>query len=200
LTKAGAENYSMIEVRWAPWQEERPVIKARVIAPDGTIHELDSKTIAETQVKDSESDVLTDRKSLRAPLPAMEVGSVVEQEISIQQTSTTVSGSGCVRYFFFGESVPVQQTKVEIVGPEAIAFRYRDRLLPQVILHDNKQDGVRTMSFEQGPMKALSKTFPLLPPEEPRSPHIVFSTAADWHSVAAMYSTVVEINCGASTR
>jgi hypothetical protein len=43
LTKAGAEDWSTIERPWAPWEEERPSIRARVIAKDGVVHELDQK-------------------------------------------------------------------------------------------------------------------------------------------------------------
>src|SRR5437899_1210899 len=30
LTRTGAENWAMIERTWAPWQEDRPTIRARV--------------------------------------------------------------------------------------------------------------------------------------------------------------------------
>src|SRR5580698_6533751 len=57
LTKTGAEGWSTIERTWAPWQQERPSIKARVIARDGTVHELDPKTIADAPVRDGDDDV-----------------------------------------------------------------------------------------------------------------------------------------------
>src|SRR5262249_17316513 len=116
LTRAGADNWAMIERNWAPWQEERPVIRARVIARDGAVHELDPKTIADAPAGDRDGDVLTDRRKVRVPLPAMEPDSIVEQEIIVRQTVVPLD-AGAVRYYHFGNGVPVQQTIVKIKGP-----------------------------------------------------------------------------------
>src|SRR5258708_2483995 len=55
-TKAGAENWAMIERNWAPWREERPSVQARVIGQDGSVNELDPKTIADSPVRDGDDD------------------------------------------------------------------------------------------------------------------------------------------------
>jgi hypothetical protein len=117
-TKAAAENWAMIERTWAPWKEQRPSVAARVISKDGTVHELDPKTIAESPVRDGDDDVLTDRRMIRAPLPAIESDSLVEEEIVTKQTVVPLA-SGTVDSFYFGNSVPVQRTIVTIRVPIA---------------------------------------------------------------------------------
>ncbi|MDR3388506.1 MAG: DUF3857 domain-containing protein, partial [Rudaea sp.] len=45
LTQKGAEIWDSLSVAWEPWHEARPVIRARVIAPDFTVHTLDPNTL-----------------------------------------------------------------------------------------------------------------------------------------------------------
>jgi len=190
-TKAGAESWAMVQHNWAPWLGERPVVRARVIAPDGTISELDPKTIADAPVRDGDDEVLTDRRTIRAPLPAMELGSVVEQEIIEKQTKSSFQ-AGMVHYFDLGFSVPVERSRLQVRVPETVAFRYETLLLPGIAVTDKKQGGFREIVFDQGPMKALERAPSLLPPDEPRTPQIVFSTAQDWNSIAKEFATLVE--------
>jgi tetratricopeptide (TPR) repeat protein/transglutaminase-like putative cysteine protease len=190
-TKAGAENWAMIERSWAPWLEERPTVRARVITPDGAVHELDPKTIADTGAKDSDQDVLSDRHMLKAPLPAMEAGSVVEQEIVFHETKVSPV-PGAVGYFHFGSSVPTEHTLVRIRAPEPVPLRFQVKLAPQAVVSDTKENGVRVVNVELGPIKPLQKTERLLPSDEPRQPHIVYSTGSDWATVARTYAGIVD--------
>jgi len=190
-TKAGAESWAMIQRNWAPWQDQRPTVRARVIGQNGSVHELDPKTIADSPVRDGDDDVLTDRRMIRAPLPALEPGSVVEEEIVMKQIEFAPD-PGTVRYFYFGNTVPVERTRVQIRGPETIPFRFKARLLPDLAVQDRIENGIREIVLDQGPMKPLDPVPPLLPPDEPRSPLIVFSTAKDWNAVAKDYTAVVE--------
>jgi len=45
LTQKGADGWDSLSVGWEPWHEARPSIRARVIAPDGSVHTLDPNTI-----------------------------------------------------------------------------------------------------------------------------------------------------------
>jgi tetratricopeptide (TPR) repeat protein/transglutaminase-like putative cysteine protease len=190
-TKAGAEDWAMMQQSWAPWLEDRPTLSARVVSQDGTVHEFDPKTVADAPVRDDDEDVVTDRRMVRAPLPAIEAGSIVEQEIVTRQT-VEPPVPGTVAYFYFGASVPTQRTILRVRGPQNIPFRYKVRLLPDVVTTDQTKGGIREIVFDQGPMKPLEEVAPLLPADAPRSPHVVFSTANDWKSVAGTYASIVE--------
>lgn len=189
--KEAAEGWGLLQRSWAPWLEQRPELRARVISPEGAVHELDQKTVAESPVESEGDGTLSDRRVVQAPLPAMGEGSVVEQEVVVRETALQLD-AGTVRYFYFGSNVPVLRTRVEITLPEVLPLRYKLRLLPDVQPRDERKNGFRSVLFEQGPMKKVEDAPPLLPPDEPRSPHIVFSTAPDWNRIAAGYAAVVD--------
>jgi tetratricopeptide (TPR) repeat protein/transglutaminase-like putative cysteine protease len=190
-SKSAVENWSIIERTWAPWEEKRPSIKARVIAADSTIHELDEKTIADAPARERNDDVLTDRRMVRAALPAVEVNSIVEEEIVTTQTVVPLN-AGNTASFRFGASVPVQRTLLHVELPVKLPFRYKTRLLPNLATSDTTEGGVRHIAFDQGPMAPLKDTPFFLPPDEPRTPFVAFSTAPGWSAVAKAYSDVVE--------
>jgi transglutaminase-like putative cysteine protease/tetratricopeptide (TPR) repeat protein len=187
----GADEWSTLSSTWAPWEEDRPVLRARIISPDGAVREIDPKTVADTPVKNDDGDILSDKHTLRAPLPAVEPGSIIEEETIEHQTRLTINTGG-IEYFYFGNDVAVQRTHVEIRGPQSIPFRYKKFLLPEAVVQDKTENGSRQIVIDQGPMKAVESAPELLPSDEPRSPHIIFSTGKDWNSVAAAYASVVD--------
>jgi len=80
LSQKGVEGWDGISVNWEPWHQERPSIKARVITPDYVVHELDPKTVTDAPAQEEDSDIYSDARVMRTPLPAIAPGSVVEQE------------------------------------------------------------------------------------------------------------------------
>ena len=44
LTQKGAEGWADVSMGWEPWHEKRPVLRARVITPDFTLHDLDPRS------------------------------------------------------------------------------------------------------------------------------------------------------------
>ncbi len=86
LTQKGAENWDSLSVGWEPWHEARPVIRARVIAPDGSVHTLDPSTITEEPARGGDYKIYSDGKRLHAPFPAIAPGVVVEEEYTETET------------------------------------------------------------------------------------------------------------------
>lgn len=76
---AAAEDWSTINVDWAPWHQERPRLEARVIAADGVVHQLDAKTIAEAPTHQFDATIFSDQRVLQAPLPAISEGAVARE-------------------------------------------------------------------------------------------------------------------------
>lgn len=71
LNQKGVEGWDSVSVDWAPWHEARPVIKARVIGTDLSVHTLDPKQITEAPAREGEYKTYGDGKTLRAPFPAI---------------------------------------------------------------------------------------------------------------------------------
>ncbi|HEY1464586.1 MAG TPA: DUF3857 domain-containing protein, partial [Terriglobales bacterium] len=88
LTQRGAEGWADIGYSWEPWHQDRPTLRARVITPDGIIHTLDPSTITDAPAKEDESLIYSDRRVIRAPLPAVTPGSIIEQEEVTKETAS----------------------------------------------------------------------------------------------------------------
>jgi hypothetical protein len=141
LTQKGAEGWDSVSVSWEPWHEQRPTIRARVVTPDYIVHELDSKTITDAPARQDESDLYSDRRTLRAPLPAIAPGSVVEEEF-VTQDDAPLFGAGTVQRVFFGSvSAPVQHSHLALEGPTSFSFPYTLQLLPDLKPQRTETDG-----------------------------------------------------------
>jgi len=191
VVQEGVEDWSSVAASWEPWHQERPTIRARVITPDGAVHALDPKTIEEATAREGQRDVFTDRRLLRAPLPAVAAGAVVEEEIAVHETAP-IFDCGVVHRSYFGKDVPVEKTRLVIEAPASQSLQYLVRLLPSVAPQKTESNGRVRLVFESGPMAAIKTVEPLMPGDVPRWPHVAFSTGRTWQDVATRYAAVVD--------
>ncbi len=191
LTQKGAEGWGDISSSWEPWREERPSIRARVITPDNAVHLLEEKTITDAPAKENQDNVFSDRRVLRAPLPAVAPGSLVEEE-QVSTESAAFFGAGTVERFYFGGSVPVQHTRLVLDAPAALPLRYDIRLLPDLKPQRNEAEGRVRITFDYGPMDPFDDIEPELPSDVPFYPSVAFSTGDSWRQVAEAYGKIVD--------
>ncbi len=191
LTQKGAEGWGSVSSSWEPWREERPTIRVRVITPDNAVHVLDEKTITDAPAKESQDNVFSDRRMLRAPLPAVAPGSLVEEEQTSKE-SAPFFGAGSVERFYFGGSVPVQQTHLVLDAPAALSLRYDIRLLPDLKPLRNEAEGRVRVTFDYGPMDTFDDIDPNLPNDLPFYPSVTFSTGDSWGQIAEAYGKIVD--------
>lgn len=191
LTEKGANEWSQIALSWEPWHEEHPRLHARVITPDLAEHVLDESTITESPAKESEDNVFSDRRVVRAPLPAVAPGAVVEEESSSTE-SPRFFGSGRVERFYFGSFVPVQHTRLVLDAPSTLPIRFELRLLSDLKPERTEADGRVRISFEHGPIDSVDDVEPELPSEVPDLPSVTFSTGTSWQQVADQYGKIVD--------
>src|SRR4029077_1174506 len=147
---------------WEPWHEEHPSLRARVITPDSAVHVLDATTITDAPAKENADNVFSDRRVLRAPLPAVAPGSLVEEEL-ISTESAPFLGAGAVERFYFGSSVPVEHTRLILDAPAALPLRYDIHLLPELKPQRNETEGRVRISFDYGPMETPDEAETELP-------------------------------------
>ncbi len=105
LTAKGAEGWDSLSVGWDPWHEMRPVIRARVIEADYSEHNLDLSAITEEPARGGDYKTYGDGKRLRAPLPAIAPGVVVEEEYLERETEPFFAPGRVGRAFFGHEQV-----------------------------------------------------------------------------------------------
>ena len=190
LTREAVTNWSSFEVSWAPWYERRPIIRGRVITPDGRVHQLDPDTIAELPVTTDDPTIYSDRKLLRAPLPAVTPGAVVEYVIEVEEKQPFFD-RGIVSSFNLVSFSPMRQLRLSIEFPLEMPLRYRvlgSDLKPTV----SENDEMRLLVFEIGPIEPLEDVELYLPADVPLVPKIVFSTGKSWADVAAGYQEAVQ--------
>lgn len=119
LKQAAVEEWSSIEQPYDPWHESRPQLRARVIAADGAVHWLDGNTVADSPVREFDASIFSDRRVIRAPLPAISNGSVVEYEIFITE-SAALFDAGVTRRIPVPDHVPVQRFSVTLEAAKNI--------------------------------------------------------------------------------
>jgi tetratricopeptide (TPR) repeat protein len=190
-TQAGLSDWANIETDWSPWFEERPSLRARVITRDGKVHLLDPKTVVEGPAGEESSEIYSDQRVLRGPLPSLEPGAIVEEEILVKEKSVLFD-AGTRHDFPFGKEEPVLRTRLVIEAPASLPLRYQARLLPALEIRRSESGGKVRLTFENGPLEPVERAEPRLPPGVPRRPYLAFSTGRSWREVAARYGEIVE--------
>ncbi len=191
LTEKGADGWGDISSYWEPWHEERPTLQARVITADGAVHALDGKTVTDSPAKESADHTFSDRRVMRAPLPAVAPGALVEEEL-ISTDSAPLLGAGTVERFYLGSSVAVQHTRLILDAPSALPLRYDIHLLPDLKPQRNEAEGRVRLTFDYGLLNTIDDVETELPSDIPAYPSITFSTGDAWHQVAEEYGKIVD--------
>jgi hypothetical protein len=122
LNDRGIDSWSTIDRPWSAWFEKRPVIRARVISPAGVATTLNPDDITEATSESANDRIYSDQRRLQAPLPAIEIGSVVELE-SIDEQTRPFSPSGAVHRVPLIATVPTRLTRVTLEWPSTLAVR-----------------------------------------------------------------------------
>lgn len=190
-TGAAHESWSTVHAAWAPWYQERPEIRARVVLPDGSSQELDPKVIAENGAAPSAPDMFEEHRLLRAPLPATGPGVVIEQEITIRGRRPWFDRGVAHRVTLAG-SFPPLRARLTLDLPEAMPLAWVTRRLPELPPADQRQDGRRRLTFDFAGLPKDPELPPGLPPEAPRSAYVAFATASSWNAVASRYAEIVD--------
>jgi hypothetical protein len=191
LTPAGAENWKALSIEWAPWRDSKPAIRARVVAADGTSYPLDPSTITDSPAHSGESDIYSDMRSLRAPLPAIAPGAVVESEIVLTE-KPLFKGSGKVGRSYFRMSQPIEHQRLVLQAPENLPLRYRADLLPGLSPSVTHANGTARLVFDSGPTPAAEPEEAGLPGDVYAEPVLTFSGgSASWQELARAYSQIV---------
>ncbi|HYM78806.1 MAG TPA: DUF3857 domain-containing protein [Candidatus Dormibacteraeota bacterium] len=191
LTQKGAQQWADLSYTWEPWHEERPAVRARVITPDNAVHPLDPATITDAPARETEDAVFSNRRVLRAPLPAIAPGSLVEQE-EVSRETTVFFGAGSVQRYYFGFSAPLHHARLILEAPSAFPLHYTTELLPDLKPQRTESNGLVRLAFDVGPMEAFDDAEPGVPSDLPAFANITFSTGSSWQSVAEQYSQIVD--------
>lgn len=189
LTKEGADSWGMTSDTWAPWREDRPVVDARVIAPDGTVHRLDQRNVAESIEPSADPAILSDVHALRVPLPALVPGSVVEEIIVEHARTPLVPEGGLTRTVLTRQGV-VDRTKVRVEVAEGQPFTWTLESSGIEPVETRKQ-GSRVLTIDLARREFEARYEPDVPPDV-RPAALYVSTAKSWNVLARSYAAIIE--------
>jgi transglutaminase-like putative cysteine protease/tetratricopeptide (TPR) repeat protein len=192
LTQQGAENWDSIYVSWEPWHEARPLIRARVIAPDLSVRTLDPQSISEAPAREGDYKTYSDGKRLHSPFPAIAPGVVVEEEY-VERETVPFFALGRVGWITFGhEQAPVEHSHAVVEAPASTSLRTDSLLLNDMKPVRTEADGRVTLTFDIGRLESFEPREPNLPQDVARTPEVRFSTGSSWQAMAAEYGKITD--------
>lgn len=190
-TADGVRIWGATGVRWEPWHQKQPVIRARVITADGVEHVLDPKTLSDAPERESTPEIYSDTRVYHGPLPAVAVGSVVELESICEDTAPSIPG-GTLQRVYFQRRVPSHQIRLILQRPTVVPLNYEVRLLPDAKVTQKKTGNMIETSIDNGFLEAYESIEWDLPGDAAVGPQIEFSTVPSWKDVAAAYARMAE--------
>ena len=199
ISEAGAKALTQTSQVWAPWKGEKPGLRARVITRDGVAHELDQRTITEAGVPTQVEGLFTDLKILRAPLPAVAAGAVIELEFDQRDREdvapTEFGPEGATAQLQLPGETPIEYFHVTIEAPAGSTLHIDQHRVPRLDRKNTTDGATRRVELSASELK-VPATLSLLPPDQAGTPTIAASTVAGWQQVAKWYSAVAEGQTG----
>jgi len=191
LTEEAVEDFSSVEQSYQPWRDQKPEIRARVITRNGSIHMLDAKTIADSPTVEFDSNTFSDARIVRAPLPAIDPGAVVEFEVTTD-SGLAFAEAGVTRRIQVLDNVPLERFHLVIDAPAGAKLQTVYRQIPDNAVRKTELKNGIHIECELGPFKARKRFEGNLPPDVSPFPYFAFSTASGWDELASRYSEIVD--------
>ena len=192
-SRAGAQALGTFSTTWVPWLEAQPKVEIRVVSPTGQVRTLNPETIEVSGVPAGASgaNVLDDTKRLRAPLPHLQVGSVVEQSVKTTE-SPYWRGAGFSRIWSLGGPDKTVVSRLSIDLPAGTPLHAHLLNAPHATMTKTRKGPRVKVSFEAWDISPLEMPAPHLPPDVVPLPAAVYSTTPSWARVAASYGQIVD--------
>jgi hypothetical protein len=191
LSAAGVGAWQELNRAWAPWYQDRPGLRARVIDADGKAHDLDPKTIAEGPAGDESLELYSDRRIVRAPLPSLAAGAIVEEEYEIRERQAELA-AGSIHSVFLRTLWPVRRVRLSVEAPASTSLRFSVRGIPASDVQREESGGNVRLTYEGGPFAPFEHWEPGMPEEVETRISFAFSTGRSWQEVAADYARIVD--------
>jgi transglutaminase-like putative cysteine protease/tetratricopeptide (TPR) repeat protein len=187
--RSAHDGWKEVSADWTAWLGERPVIDARVVTPDSVEHRLDPKLLQEGTEVDRGTTTYSDSRVLRAPLPSIVDGAVVEQ--TVRQMRWTPFRSGTMRRFGLQGSVPIRRLVVRVTAPASSPLR---ALVTDATwaLERHRRGNLQTLLLDVPATPGLKNDEKGSPRDFPPAPSLWITTTPSWQMAAAEDSDIVD--------
>jgi tetratricopeptide (TPR) repeat protein len=188
-SKESIDGWSEVSMEWDPWYQMQAQLHARVLRPDGKFAELDQKTITDAPVKENDTETYSSEHTRRAPIPGLTVGSIVEEEESVEDKTPYFAGGSLYR-FSFQTTVPIAVTRLIVDVSAGMPYRELIHSLPKLAVDRSEAGGRRRVVYEQQGEPARYDSDIDLATNAPNRPMVEFATGASWQAVASGYAAI----------
>lgn len=188
--RSGLDYWASLEALWRPWYQERPVLRARICQPDGKVNILEEKDIVEGTPPGVELNVYSDERMIKAPLPAVSVGSIVEAEITIDEHAPFFA-AGDVHEFMLFDARQATQT-VSIRAPKKLPVKVKWHGVETDEETHQTSDGIQITTMTVRGWHADDEPMPMAWCVFEKKGVLGISTGASWRKIAKAYHRLVE--------
>ncbi|HLO65785.1 MAG TPA: DUF3857 domain-containing protein [Holophaga sp.] len=189
---AALKEWSEVGAGWGPWYQSRPVVRARVITPEGQVHAMDPATLGEYSTGQGGEGLFESRKTLNGPLPHTSVGAIVEEEIQADDTEPFFD-TGSMARVPLAHNVPVVEARFTLDVPEGQAIHWRLLNMPGVKPAVASGGGRTRITVQAGPLDSPKEWEPLEDPAKEPIAAFCYSTLPSWSHVARAYAPLVKL-------
>jgi len=191
-SQIGAEEWGTLAHHWQPFYQDKPVVRARVIEPGGKVTDLDQSLIHDAPAVEAAPSVFSDRRRLEAPLPRLQIGAVVEQEI-VTTDRVPLLSAGTVDTYLVGGSLPIASSQIQFSAPKNRKAKIVARSLPAGFKPRHDVSGDReTWTYDLPLLNPVEEWQAFVPGDLIQSPYVGISTAASWGAVAKDYRKLLD--------
>ncbi len=189
-TAAGVDDWGTLSSTWRPFYQDKPVLRARVIEPSGRVSDLDPSLIHDAPAVSDSPTVYSDLRDIEAPLPRLQIGSVVEVEITTTDRVPLLD-AGSVDRFTYASGVINESVTLVISAPAS----RKVTVIPREIKIKPKHavaNGIETWTFELGRLDPSDDDESSLPSDVVEYPFVGITTGASWSAVARDYKKILD--------
>lgn len=189
--EAAVPYWGNVSTGWTAWYEEKPALRARVIGPEGRENLLDPATAAVFRPTQKDPEVFTDRMELKAPLPMIAKGCIVEVEITNRELRP-FSRSGVRSSFTFDNTYPVQSARFTLDAPRSVDVKLKCEGFSEKLVQRTHHDQRTRYTLAMGPLAAQKRREPFQALDQELSRTVKYTTTPSWQSVAREYAAIVQ--------
>jgi tetratricopeptide (TPR) repeat protein len=191
-TQVGVDEWGTLSNEWSPFYQDKPTVRVRVIAPDATQSELDRSLITDAPAVETSPTVFSDRRRLQTPLPRLQIGAVVEEEVITKDRQPLIP-AGSLATVWLGRDVPVSSTSITLSAPAARKARQISKGLdPKVRPRHEVKGGRESWTFDIPALPADPEWEGWVPGDVITDPYVGITTAITWTAVVASYKQLVD--------
>ena len=190
-TQDGVASWSEASVNWEPFYQNEPTIQARILRPDGSVVDLDQKTLTDIPAQNVSGGTYSDGRILKAPLPGLSIGAIVEMETRNTDKEPFFTSGGVYRSYF-RRNVPVIRSRILVEVPSGVSLQYKTAFLPDSAVKFEELAGAHRLIVSVDHLDPSVSSDINLSTQFPYSPSVEFSTGTSWHSIANAYLQLAE--------